>query len=476
MTTTRFHPPGRLDVPVLLAATGGRLAAGPATGTWSLCTDSREMRDGALFVALRGDNFDGHGFVPNVLGRWKAGALVEEVPPRGVESSGPVILVSDSLIALGAAAGALLRQHALPVAAVTGSVGKTTTRAMLASILECSAPGLCTEGNFNNRIGLPLTLLGLHSAHRWVVLEMGMSEPGEIRALAGIAAPTVRVITTVSAGHLEFFDSTSGIADAKGELFESAGPGDTLIFPADQWFTERFPTPEGAQVLTFSTDRGSMADLRLLDWEDLGLGGSRATFDLAGTRCEIAITLAGFHQIHNALAAAGAALAMGASVPQIQQGLADVQLPGRRMRIEEVAGVTVIDDAYNANPASISAALTTLSGVDDKGRRIAVLGDMLELGPSAPSLHDEVGREAAAAGIDLLVGAGPLMAHAVAAAARAGIEAIAAPDSLAAGQLLAERVSAGDVVLFKGSRGMKMERAIEALRPPNGLLAPRSGS
>ena len=476
MTPTRFHPPGRLDVPALLAATGGQLTAGPANGTWTLCTDSREMRDGALFVALRGDNFDGHRFVSDVLGRWKAGALVEEAPPAGVEAAGPVILVSDSLVAFGAAAAAVLRQHALPVAAVTGSVGKTTTRAMLASILECSAPGLCTEGNFNNRIGLPLTLLGLNSGHRWVVLEMGMSEPGEIRALAAIAAPTVRVITTVSAGHLEFFDSTSGIADAKGELFESAGPGDTLIFPANQWFTERLPTPAGAQVVTFSTDGGSAADLRLLDWEDRGLDGSRATVDLAGTRCEIALSIAGFHQIHNALAAAGAALAMGASVAQIQQGLAAAQLPGRRMRIEEVAGVTVIDDAYNANPASISAALATLSGLDDKGRRIAVLGDMLELGPSAPSLHDEVGRAAAAAGIDLLVGTGPLMAHAVTAAASAGIEAVAASDSVVAGQLLAARVSAGDVVLFKGSRGMKMELAIEALRPPNGLSAPRSGN
>lgn len=434
------------------------------------------MRDGALFVALRGDNFDGHRFVPDVLGRWKGGALVEEVPPQGIESAGPVILVSDSLLALGAAAGALLRQYALPVAAITGSVGKTTTRAMLASILESGAPGLCTEGNFNNRIGLPLTLLGTTAAHRWVVLEMGMSEPGEIRALAAIAAPTVRVITTVSEGHLEFFDSTLGIADAKGELFESAGPGDTLIFPADQWFTDRLPKPEGAQVLTFSTDGGSTADLRLIDWEDRGLGGSTATFDLAGTRCEITLSVAGFHQIYNALAAAGAALAMGASIPQIQQGLATVRLPGGRMRIEEVGGVTVIDDAYNANPASIRAALATLSGLDDKGRRIAVLGDMLELGPRAPSLHEDVGREAAAAGVDLLVGTGPLMAHAVTAAARAGIEAIGAPDSLIAGQLLAERVSVGDVVLFKGSRGMKMERAIEALHQPNELPAPRSGS
>jgi len=424
------------------------------------------MRDGAIFVALRGDNFDGHRFLADVLGRWTAGALVEQVPADLTLPAGPVIQVADSLVALGSAARALLQQQAPPVAAVTGSVGKTTTRAMLASILELTGPGLCTEGNFNNRIGLPLTLLGLDVAHRWVVLEMGMSEPGEIRALAEIAEPQVRVVTTVSAGHLEFFENVEGIADAKGELFESAGPGHTLIFPAGEWFSERLPRPAGAQVLTFTTAPDRAADLRLLDWKDRGLAGSSATLDLAGARCDIELTVAGFHQVHNALAAAGAALAMGATPAQIQEGLARVQLPGRRMRVEEVGGVTVVDDAYNANPASVTAALATLSGLGGGGRRIAVLGDMLELGASAVQLHAAVGREAAACGVDLLIGTGPLMAHATSAARSAGIDALVAPDSLAAGQLLASEVAPGDVVLFKGSRGMQMEHAIDALRPP----------
>jgi len=462
---TRFHPPASLDVATLLEATGGELALGSSEGRWTLCTDSREMRDGALFVALRGDNFDGHKFVADVLGSWRAGALVESVPSALSSAQGPVIQVPDSLIAFGAAAGSLLADKRVPVAGVTGSVGKTTTRAMLASIMSQRGVGLCTEGNFNNRIGLPLTVLGLEPQHEWVVLEMGMSEPGEIRALSEIAQPQVRVITTVSAGHLEFFDGVEGIAAAKGELFESAGSGDTLVFPAGQWFSDLLPRPQGAAVVTFTTDPEQQADLRLVRWENLGLGGSRASLDLDGKLCDIELPVAGFHQVHNALAAAGAALAMGATVAQIQAGLASVDLPGRRMRLDEIAGVTVLDDAYNANPASVTAALETLGALEGSGRRIAVLGDMLELGGTADDLHAEVGRTAAGCGVDLLIATGPLMSNAVQTAIAGGLEAVSVSDSDAAGALLRERVEQGDTVLFKGSRGMKMERAIDALCP-----------
>lgn len=465
MNCRRFHPAGQLGLAKLLESTGGRLAQGEGEGPWTLCTDSREMTDGAVFVALRGDNFDGHRFVADVLGSWRAGALVEEVPAGLTGVRGPVIQVDDSLLAFGEAAGSFLRSQGPPVAAVTGSVGKTTTRAMLASILAETGEGLCTEGNFNNRIGLPLTLLGLRPEHRWVVLEMGMSEPGEIRALAAIAEPGVRIITTVSEGHLEFFDSIEGVADAKGELFESAGEGDTLILPAGEWFTDRMPRPAGAKVVTFSTDPEVAADLRLLDWEDRGLAGSWARVDLAGEACELELPLAGFHQLHNALAAAAGALAMGASRADVCRGLASVELPGRRMRIEQLGELTVVDDAYNANPASVAAALETLGALASDARSIAVLGDMLELGPTAAELHAEAGRTAARHGVDVLVGAGSLMSHAVTAAVSAGIDAVAVADSEAAGQVLVDRARAGDVILFKGSRSMKMERALEVLRP-----------
>jgi UDP-N-acetylmuramyl pentapeptide synthase len=292
-----------------------------------------------------------------------------------------------------------------------------------------------------------------------------MSEPGEIRALAEIAEPAVRVITTVSAGHLEFFDSVEGIADAKGELFEGAGAGDTLVMPAGEWFSERLPLPEGADVLTFTSRSGVSADLRLLECRDRGLDGTWGRLDLAGQDVEIELPVAGFHQLHNALAAAGAALAMGSNVEDIQSGLARVELPGRRMRIERVGDVTVVDDAYNANPASVAAALASLENARPGSRRVAVLGDMLELGPSAKELHAEVGRALGRHGVALLIGAGPLMAHAVEAAVSVGVEALSVADSTAAGEILHDRIRPDDVILFKGSRGMKMELAIEAIRP-----------
>ena len=465
MIASRFHPAGRLSVETLVAATGGAIGGGVPEDSWTLCTDSREMRDGAVFVAIRGESFDGHRFVDEVLGSWRAGALVEELPSSASTARGPVLRVDDSLVAFGAAAGAFLQAQGPPVAAVTGSVGKTTTRTMLAAILSKMGPGLCTEGNFNNRVGLPLTLLGLRPEHSWVVLEMGMSEPGEIRALTEIADPKVRVITTVNTGHLAFFDSVEGIADAKGELFEGAGKGNTLVQPAGEWFSDRLPAPEGAERVTFSTRPGIAADLVLLEWTSRGLAGSTARVGLAGVECVLELPVPGRHQVDNALAAAGAALAMGAVPAQVQEGLAGVQLPGRRMRVEQVGAFTVVDDAYNANPASVAAALETLGSLPGSGRRVAVLGDMLELGPDGPRLHAEAGRQAAERGIDLLVGSGPLMAHAVSAARGQGVEAVAVPDSDSAGLLLKDYLEPGDTVLFKGSRGMQMERALDAIRP-----------
>jgi len=465
MSDPRFHPPGRSTAAQLLAATGGELIRGPADGDWSLCTDSRLMEDGAVFVALRGEVHDGHAWVTRALDGRRAGALVEEVPPDLPDDvGGPVIRVPDTLVALGDVARAFLLRQSPAVAAITGSVGKTTTRAMLASILEELGPGLCTEGNFNNRIGVPLTLLQLRPEHRWAVLEMGMSEPGEIRLLADLARPRVRVITWVSEGHLEFFDSVAQIADAKGELFEAARPGDRLVLPHKAWFADRLPRPVGAIPVTFG--HGG-ADVFALEVEELGIAGTRARLAVAGDEVTIELPLPGRHQLHNAMAAAAAALCMGAGPEQIVAGLRRVQLPGRRMRIETVGGVTVVDDAYNANPASVRAALETASALPREGRLVAALGDMLELGPQGPELHGEVGTTAAIQGFDLLIGTGPLMTHAVEAAAGFRCEAIAAEDADEAGRLLADRLAPGDLLLLKGSRGMRMERVIEALRRRN---------
>lgn len=451
----RFAPPAALTIDEVLSATGGRLH-GARSGSLRVCTDSRAAAVGRLFVALKGEVHDAHAFVPAAL---EAGAVavVSGVDPAW---QGAVVEVEDTLEALGALGRQVLLREGPSVAAITGSVGKTSTRAMLTAILERVAPTLSTDGNFNNRIGLPLTLLNL-DGHRAVVLELGMSEPGEIRALAAICRPRVRVITRIAPVHLEFFDGIEGIADAKGELFEDARPGDVLVFPTDDPMSARFPRPDGAVVVEVGSDAGSDAPVRPIEVEDRGLLGTRALIEVHGTRFEIEVPIPGRHQLQNALAATAAAWALGAREDAVQQGLANVDVPGRRMKIAERGGVLVVDDAYNASPASIAAVLETVARADCRGRRIAALGDMLELGPTGPKLHADVGRAVAALGIDLLVGTGPLMVHAVDAANAAGAHAVAVPDSEAAGAFLAGFLEPGDLLLLKGSRGTKMEAALD---------------
>jgi UDP-N-acetylmuramoyl-tripeptide--D-alanyl-D-alanine ligase len=480
----RFHPPGRLGAAEILAATGGRLLAGPVDGTLGFCTDSRAMSDGSVFVAIRGEVHDGHRFVRDTLAAHRAGALVQEgraavdtgagtlsvdggEPLALASLGGPVLAVADPLAAFGAIGRAFLWKHGPAVVAVTGSVGKTTTRAMIASILARLGPGLQTEGNFNNRIGVPLTLLQLRADQRWACLELGMSEPGEIRDLAALCRPRVRVITEVAPAHLQFFDSVEGIADAKGELFEAALPGDTLVFPLDNPLQRRFPRPRGTLPVPFSMEPESGAPVRLLSVDDRGLRGSRARISVHGHAFDIEIAVPGLHSVHDALAAAAAAWAMGADADAIQEGLATAEPPGRRMKTVVLGGVTILDDAYNANPASVAAALRTLASLPSDGRRAAALGDMLELGPSGPALHEDVGRLAAELGLSLLVGAGPLMSHAVdAARAAAGrrLEARAVPDAAAAARVLRDWLRPGDLLLLKGSRGMRMEETLRILQ------------
>jgi UDP-N-acetylmuramoyl-tripeptide--D-alanyl-D-alanine ligase len=461
----RFAPPASLCLEEILAATGGELVVGSA-GTFTVCTDSRAAAPGTLFVALQGEVHDAHRFVPDVLATG-AGALVSTVDPAW-NPTGPLVRVRDTLIALGALGRHVLLRHGPSVAAVTGSVGKTSTRAMLSAILEQVTPTLSTDGNLNNRIGLPLTLLNVTDEHRAVALELGMSEPGEIRALAAICRPRVRVITRIAPVHLEFFDGIEGIADAKGELFEDARPGDVLIFPADDPTSARFPRPPGAVLVPIGSDAGSDAPVKPLEVESRGLLGTRALVELHGTRFEIDVPVPGRHQLQNALAAAAAAWSLGAREEAIQAGLLAVQVPGRRMNVDERAGVLVVDDAYNASPASVAAVLETVSRVPREGRRVAALGDMLELGSTAPELHADVGRTAAALGLDLLIGAGPLMKHAVDAAKSAGMHAVAVPDSEAAGAFLAGFLEPGDLLLLKGSRGTKMEAALDLAFPGEG--------
>lgn len=461
-----FAPPCAFTLAEVLAATGGRLVGGPGGGTFAPVTGSHRAGPGALFVALAGETHDGHDFVPDAMAQGSAALVSSRWAGLGFLQPGSptVIVVADTLVALGDLARFHLQRIGPAIAAVTGSVGKTTTRAMLAEMLRTAlGPGLETEGNFNNRIGVPLTAMHLRPGQRWAVLELGMSEPGEIRALAAITRPRVRVITQIAAAHLAHFDNIEQIADAKGELFEDARPGDGLVFPLDQPLYRRFPRPWGARLLPFSMEADAPVPFRLAACSDLGLEGSLATLDLAGHHVAVRIPLPGRHQVWNALAAATAAFDLGVDGDAIAAALARVQVPGRRMRREDRGGVVILDDCYNANPASMDAALRTLASLPASGRRVAALGDMLELGPAGPELHREVGRLAGELGITWFLGVGPLMEHAVAEAAAAGVWATHVPNAWTAGDLLKEGLTAGDVLLLKGSRGMRMEGALERL-------------
>ncbi len=463
---TSFAPPFKFAGPQLLAAVNGGVEGVFGEGDWTVTTDSRQAESGRIFIALAGENFDGHRFVPDVLDREGTGVLVaadhapdpEALPPGHIR-----ITVDDTLHALGDLALEARRTAEVPVIGLTGSSGKTTTKEMLASILGLTSPGLATRGNYNNLVGLPMTLLRLRPEHAWMVLEMGMNAPGEIRRLSQIGEPTIRLITNVAPAHLERIGTADDVARAKGELFETARAGDLLVVNADDPRSSIFPRPIGTREIHFG--EAPAADVRIIRSELQGWRGSRTWLSLSGRELECEIPLPGRHNIHNAAAAAAAAWAAGSSVEAIREGLAAVVPVAGRMSVVELGEVVLLDDAYNSNPRSATAALETLVSANG-GRRVAVLADMLELGPTGPELHAEVGNKAADLGVDLLVATGPLSHHMVDAAADAGMEqrAIWCEDVEEIVDLLDGWLTDGDRVLVKGSRGMRMERVIDGLK------------
>ena len=458
-----FAPPYAFDAEALQVAVSGSFDGEVGEGPWRITTDSRLVQPGTLFVALHGDRFDGHDFVPGVLEKGRVGVVVDGDHPAAtlpLPANAFRIRVADPLEALGEFARWVRRTRDVPVVALTGSAGKTTTKEMIAALLRHQGPGLATEGNFNNLVGLPMTLLRSRPEDRWMVLEMGMSAAGEIRDLARIAEPTVRVITNVAAAHLEFFGDLQAVARAKGELFEEARRGDLLVSNADDSRSALFPRPPGVRELRFGAGPG--ADVRVLCSESLGLDGSRAIISVLGTEVFCEIPLPGRHNVTNAAAALAVAWGVGVPLESTPEALAGLRPAGARMRVETVRGVQVIDDTYNANPRSAEAALETLVGGRGAGHCVAVLGDMLELGQAGPDLHRGVGEAAASLGVDLLLGLGPLSRETVAGAVEAGIpDAEWMEDSEAAVERLLEALSRGDRLLVKGSRGMQMEQVIE---------------
>jgi UDP-N-acetylmuramoyl-tripeptide--D-alanyl-D-alanine ligase len=457
-------------IPLTLAevaeAVGGRLTRGDGTVTGKVTVDSRAVAPGDLFVAVPGERVDGHDF----LGAAAAAGAVAALSTRPDDAL-PCVVVDEPVAALGrlaAAVHARLAAGGLTTLGITGSSGKTSTKDLLGQVLATAGPTVSPPGSYNNDIGLPLTVLDADEDTRFLVLEMGSRGRGHIARLCRVARPDVGVVLNVGSAHLGEFGSADGIAVAKGELVEALPAEGTAVLNADDPRVIGMAPRTRARVVTTGVGGrdGSTADVRA---EDVVLDeAGRAGFTLVtgGVRAAVRLQVVGAHQVANALSAAGAALAAGMTPGDVAAALS-AAVPRSRWRMEVTRrddGVTVVNDAYNANPESMRAALAALAGLPAR-RRVAVLGAMAELGPGAAEEHERLGRDAVAAGVDLVVAVGPdavgIADGALAAGAHedrdTGHGAVRVPDRAAARELLTEVLVPGDVVLVKASRSYGLE-------------------
>ncbi len=431
----------------------------------SVSTDTRQINEGDLFFALVGEKFDAHDFIDKAIAGGAGGLVVNRRVDTG-PWSGAVIVVADTLAALQELARYNRQQFTGLIIGVTGSNGKTTTKDLISSVLEQRFRTLKTKGNFNNHIGLPLTLLKLDNTFGAAVLEMGMRGLGEIDLLAGIAKPDGAVITNIGETHLERLGSVSNIARAKGEILDHMGPNGYAVLNGDDQYVRGQAGRCRGRVIYYGT--GGDASLLAVNICS-GKGGRSTAFDLktpAGN-VDIILPIPGRHNVLNAMAAAAVGLEAGLSLEEIKTGLENVTLTGMRVEIIEEKTLTIIDDTYNANPASVIAALRILADVDSGGRKVAILGDMYELGQRSAEGHREVGVEAAKLKIDILVTVGKLaedIAIGATFAEQPLIEVISLNSIGEVKKYLPKVIRQGDVILVKGSRGMKLEEVVIHLR------------
>jgi UDP-N-acetylmuramoyl-tripeptide--D-alanyl-D-alanine ligase len=446
-------------------ATGGRIIGCGEGEVSGISTDSRSVIAGELFVPLRGASFDGHDYLATVAGQGINTVLANEswLTHHSPPDSLTCIAVGDTLRALGDLAAVYRRRYDIPLVGITGSNGKTTCKEMLATILEQIGPGLKTAGNLNNLIGLPQMLFRLRPAHSWAVLEMGMSEPGEIHRLAEIAAPQIGVVLNAFPAHLESMGSVENVARAKGELLLQLPADGCAVVNADDPLIVSQPSPEGVRRLTFGlTD----AVTRATAIESRGVHGQSFILHIGDETVDVTLAAFGRHNIYNALAAAAAAHALGIPARIIGNGLELFRPYDKRFNLEKTGGIMLVDDSYNANPASMDAALATLAELKGESTAYVALGDMLELGGNEAELHRMVGVQAAQVA-DRLYLHGPLAAHIAEGAISAGMPAESVIRGLSHDEIAADiliRAAAGDFVLLKGSRGMRMERIAETIR------------
>jgi len=432
---------------------------GPDVVPQAVVTDSRSVTEGDLFIALRGERFDGHDFVEAAFERGASAALIERSwDGAGQALSGPLLAVDSTLLALGAMAHAYRRRYDLPVVAVVGSAGKTTTKELIAAVLGQRYQVLKTVGSENNEIGVPRTLLQLSPNHEAVVLELAARRVGDIEYLCSIAEPTVGVLLNIGTAHLEYFESVEGVAKAKGELLDYLGESLTALVNADDRVVVQEVKRTKGRLLTFGFVRESefRGEGLVLDQEGCG------HFLLHNNPIELKIP--GRHNAYNGLAAASIGRILDVDWEDIQHALAQFEPVSMRAEIVRKDGLVVINDCYNANPGSMLAALELLGDVPG-ARKIAFLGDMLELGPQSGDLHAAVGAEAATKA-DILLATGKQSKELVAAARSAGMDQTQARhfDNLdLAGEFISANLRRGDVVLVKASRAMAFDRVVERI-------------
>jgi UDP-N-acetylmuramoyl-tripeptide--D-alanyl-D-alanine ligase len=456
----------------ILAATGGRIAhEGKKARFGEVVTDSTKIKSGSVFIALKGERHDGHRFVGDAVRRGAACVIAHQPLPKKILGRATAVYVRDTLSALGELAHYRRQRFAPKVLAITGSNGKTTTKEMVAAILEeASLAGaplrgkvLKTEGNFNNLVGLPLTLLRLRKEDKVAVVELGSNHPGEIQRLAEIADPDAGIITSVAQAHLEGLKSLAGVAREKGALYRNIRADGAVAVNLDDPWVNKLAAKFKGKKITY----GKRGRVRARSWRIDGTSGTRFKLQAGRQSCNVRLNYIGQHNLGNALGAAALTLCMGVKLTAIRRGLEKARPFFMRMQIEAWRGIGIINDTYNANPASMKAALHTLAEIDCRGDRIAVLGDMFELGKHSVKEHRRLGRSAANVGIDYLYLLGNQAAEVRKGAVLNGMaqqRIIVGDGHVGIADQLRGHVKKGDWLLFKGSRGMKMERILQELR------------
>jgi UDP-N-acetylmuramoyl-tripeptide--D-alanyl-D-alanine ligase len=460
-----------LTAGMVAQATGGHLA-GPAEQAFgSVSIDSRALATGALFVAIKGERFDGHAFVRDAVARGASGVMVSSPVERPADAA--VIEVADTIVALQHLGHVVRRRSGAKVVAITGSAGKTTTKEIAATLIAARHSVVRNAGNLNNHIGLPLSLLELRHGAEVAVMELGMNHAGEIRTLVGIAEPEVRVWLNVGDAHIGHFGSREAIAAAKAEILDGAGPATVVVANADDALVMRHVGGSAGRVITFG--EAPRATVRAVRFDSRGFAGTAVDVETPAGPLALTVPLAGRAHVMNVLAGVAIALVFDVPYSAIPPAIAALQPVARRGTITTLAsGASLVNDSYNASPTAVRSMLEALGATPVAGRRIAVLGEMLELGDAAYALHEECGRAAVACHVDELVAiGGPAAGGYVDGAVAAGLPRQRVHrfvDSASAADAVAALVRSGDLVLVKGSRGIRTDVVADR------LLAERSGA